>query len=233
MAFTDIFIRKPVLASVVSLFLLLLGLRAAVDLNVREYPLIENAIITVSTTYTGADAELVKGFITTPLEREIATAEDIDYLTSSSTTGVSTITANVRTGADPDQVLTQVVTKVNKLRNELPEGSEDPVLNLEVGEQVGTMYISFYSEMLPVNRVADYVIREVEPKLSTLPGVQRASADTTAIFAMRIWLDQEQMTALEVTASDVRAALLQNNVLSAVGSSKGSMVQVISRQTPT
>lgn len=226
MAFTDIFIRKPVLASVVSLFLLLLGLRAAFDLNVREYPLIENAIITVSTTYTGADAELVKGFITTPLEREIATAEDIDYLTSSSSPGISTITAHVRTGANPDQVLTQIVTKVNKLRNELPENSEDPVLNLAVGEQVGTMYLSFFSDVLPVNRVADYVIREVEPKLSTLPGVQRASADTTAIFAMRIWLDQEQMTALGVTASDVRAALLENNVLSAVGSTKGSMVQI-------
>ncbi|TCO78383.1 efflux RND transporter permease subunit [Chromatocurvus halotolerans] len=226
MAFTDIFIRKPVLASVVSLFLLLLGLRAAFDLNVREYPLIENAIITVSTTYTGADAELVKGFITTPLEREIATAEDIDYLTSNSSPGISTITAHVRTGANPDQVLTQIVTKVNKLRNELPENSEDPVLNLAVGEQVGTMYLSFFSDVLPVNRVADYVIREVEPKLSTLPGVQRASADTTAIFAMRIWLDQEQMTALGVTASDVRAALLENNVLSAVGSTKGSMVRI-------
>ncbi len=226
MAFTDIFIRKPVLASVVSLFLLLLGLRAAVDLNVREYPLIENAIITVSTTYTGADAALVEGFITTPLEREIATAEDIDYLTSSSNPGISVITAHVRTGADPDQVLTQVVTKVNKLSNELPQASEDPVLNLEVGEQVGTMYISFFSEVLPVNRVADYVIREVEPKLSTLPGVQRASADTTAIFAMRIWLDQEQMRALGVTASDVRVALADNNVLSAVGSTKGSMLQI-------
>ena len=226
MAFTDIFIRKPVLASVVSLFLLLLGLRAAVDLNVREYPLIENAIITVSTTYTGADASLVEGFITTPLEREIATAEDIDYLTSSSNPGISVITAHVRTGADPDQVLTQVVTKVNKLSNELPQASEDPVLNLEVGEQVGTMYISFFSEVLPINRVADYVIREVEPKLSTLPGVQRASADTTAIFAMRIWLDQEQMRALGVTASDVRVALADNNVLSAVGSTKGSMLQI-------
>jgi multidrug efflux pump len=226
MAFTDIFIRKPVLASVVSLFLLLLGMRAATELNVREYPLIENVIITVSTTYTGADAELVKGFITTPLEREIATAEDIDYLTSTSSAGLSVITAHVRTGANPDQVLTQVSSKVNKLRNELPRNSEDPVLNLAVGEQVGTMYLSFYSEALSVNRVADYVIREVEPKLSTLPGVQQASSDTKAIFAMRIWLDQEQMTALGVTGSDVRAALQANNVLSAVGATKGSLVQV-------
>ncbi|QIB65192.1 efflux RND transporter permease subunit [Kineobactrum salinum] len=226
MAFTDIFIRKPVLASVVSLFLLLLGLRAATELNVRQYPFIENAVITVATTYTGADAELIKGFITTPLEREIATAEDIDYLTSNSSPGLSTISAYVRMGADPDQVLTQVVTKVNKLRNELPRESEDPVINLAVGEQIATMYISFYSDVLAVNRLADYVIREVEPKLSTLPGVQRASADTTGIFAMRVWLDQQRMAALNVTASDIRAALGSNNVLSAVGSTKGNMVQM-------
>ncbi len=226
MAFTDLFIRKPVLATVVSLFLVVLGLRAAGELNVREFPLLENAVITVSTTYTGADAELIKGFITTPLEREIATAENIDYLTSNSTRGLSVIAAYVRTGANPDEVLTQVVTKVNKLRNELPRESEDPVLNLAVGEQVGTMYISFSSTELPINRVADYVIREVEPKLATLPGVQRASADTTDIFAMRIWLDSERLTALDLTASDVRAALQTNNVLSAVGATRGSMFEV-------
>ncbi len=226
MKFTDLFIRRPVLAVVVSLFLVVLGLRAASELNVREYPLIENAVITVSTTYTGADADLIRGFITTPLEQEIATAEDIDYLTSSSNRGVSSISAYVRTGADPDEVLAQVVTKVNKLRNQLPRESEDPVINLAVGEQVGSMYISFTSDQLPVNRVADYVIREVEPKLTTLPGVQRAAAQTTAIFAMRIWLDPERMTALGITASEVRAALAANNVLSAVGSTKGSMVEI-------
>ncbi|MBA6413896.1 efflux RND transporter permease subunit [Parahaliea sp. F7430] len=226
MKFTDIFINKPVLATVVSLFLVVLGLRAASELNVREYPMIQTAVITVSTAYIGADAELIRGFITTPLEQEIATAEGIDYITSNSTRGMSIITANVRSDANADEVLTQVVTKVNKLRNQLPRESEDPVINLAVGEQVGSMYISFTSDELPINRVADYVIREVEPKLSTLPGVQSAKAETNAIFAMRIWLDQERMTALNVTASDVRAALLANNVLSAVGASKGSMIQI-------
>ncbi|MEZ5554536.1 efflux RND transporter permease subunit [Haliea sp.] len=226
MKFTDIFIHKPVLATVVSLFLLILGLRAATELNVREYPMIETAVITVSTPYIGADAELIKGFITTPLEQEIATAEGIDYLTSSSTRGLSTISAYVSTEADPDEVLTQVVTKVNKLRNELPREAEDPVLDLAIGEQVGSMYISFISDQLPTNRVADYVIREVQPKLSTLPGVLRASANSTSVFAMRIWLDQERMTALGMTASGVRAALAANNVLSAVGASKGSMVEI-------
>ena len=226
MKFTDLFIHKPVLATVVSLFLLILGVRAATELNVREYPMIENAVITVSTPYIGADAELIKGFITTPLELEIATAEGIDYLTSTSVRGLSTISAYVSTEADPDEVLTQVVTKVNKLRNELPQEAEDPVLDLAIGEQVGSMYISFISDQLPTNRVADYVVREVQPKLSTLPGVLRASANSTSVFAMRIWLDQERMTALGLTASEVRAALASNNVLSAVGASKGSMVEV-------
>ncbi|WP_116367939.1 efflux RND transporter permease subunit [Parahaliea mediterranea] len=226
MKFTDIFIHKPVLASVVSLFLLVLGLRAASDLNVREYPMIENAVITVSTAYIGADAELIRGFITTPLEQEIATAENIDYISSNSTQGLSNISAYVRTDADPDEVLTQVVTKVNKLRNQLPQESEDPVITLAIGEQVGSMYISFDSDVLPTNRVADYVIREVEPKLATLPGVLRADADTTAVFAMRIWLDHQRMTALNVTAGEVRQALASNNILSAVGSTKGSMLSV-------
>ena len=226
MKFTDIFIRKPVLATVVSLFLLVLGLRAATELNVREYPVIETAVVTVTTAYVGADAELIKGFITTPLEQEIATAEGIDYLTSSSIRGVSIISAYVSTEADPDEVLTQIVTKVNKLRNELPREAEDPALDLAIGEQVGSMYISFISDQLPTNRVTDYVVREVQPKLSTLPGVLRASTGSTSVFAMRIWLDQERMTALGLTASEVVAALAANNVLSAVGASKGSMVEI-------
>jgi multidrug efflux pump len=226
MKFTDIFIRKPVLATVVSLFLLVLGLRAATELNVREYPVIETAVVTVTTAYVGADAELIKGFITTPLEQEIATAEGIDYLTSSSIRGVSIISAYVSTEADPDEVLTQIVTKVNKLRNELPREAEDPALDLVIGEQVGSMYISFISDQLPTNRVTDYVVREVQPKLSTLPGVLRASTGSTSVFAMRIWLDQERMTALGLTASEVVAALAANNVLSAVGASKGSMVEI-------
>ena len=226
MKFTDIFIRKPVLATVVSLFLLVLGLRAATELNVREYPVIETAVVTVTTAYVGADAELIKGFITTPLEQEIATAEGIDYLTSSSIRGVSIISAYVSTEADPDEVLTQIVTKVNKLRNELPREAEDPALDLVIGDQVGSMYISFISDQLPTNRVTDYVVREVQPKLSTLPGVLRASTGSTSVFAMRIWLDQERMTALGLTASEVVAALAANNVLSAVGASKGSMVEI-------
>lgn len=226
MKFTDIFINKPVLATVVSLFILLLGLRAGSELNVRQYPLVENAVINVNTTYIGADADLVQGFITTPMEQEVATAEGIDYITSTSANGLSAIRAYVRMDADPDEVLTQVSTKVNKLRNQLPEGSEDPVVELTVGDPTAAMYLAFYSDSMNTSRITDYVIREVEPKLATIPGVQRADVEGSRTFAMRIWLDPERMAALSLTASDVTAALRANNVLSAVGSTKGSMLMI-------
>jgi multidrug efflux pump len=226
MKFTDIFIQKPVLATVVSLLIFLVGLRSAVELNVRQYPELQNAAITVNTVYVGADADLVEGFVTTPLEREIASAEGIDYISSTSLAGVSSIQANVRLGADPNEVLTQVSAKVNKLRSQLPENSEDPVIELTVGETTAAMYASFYSDVLDNGQITDYLTRVVEPKLATIPGVQRAPVIGNRTFAMRIWLAPERMTALGVTASDVHEALRRNNVLSAVGSTKGSMVSV-------
>jgi multidrug efflux pump len=226
MKFTDLFIRKPVLATVVSLLIFLVGLRSAVELNVRQYPELENAVITVATVYVGADADLVQGFVTTPLEREIASAEGIDYIVSTSLAGASSIQAYVRLGVDADDVLTQVAAKVNKLRNELPEGSEDPVVELSVGETTAAMYMSFYSEALDNGQITDYLTRVVQPKLATVAGVQRAPIIGNRTFAMRIWLIPERMTALGVTASDVYDALERNNVLSAVGSTKGSMVRV-------
>jgi multidrug efflux pump len=226
MKFTDIFIQKPVLATVVSLLIFLVGLRSAVELNVRQYPELQNAVITVSTVYVGADADLVQGFVTTPLEREIASAEGIDYIQSTSLLGVSSIQAYVRLGSDPSEVLTQVSAKVNKLRSQLPENSEDPVIELAVGESTAAMYMSFYSSVLDNGQITDYLTRVVEPKLATVPGVQRAPIIGNRTFAMRIWLDPQRMTALGVTASDVNDALRNNNVLSAVGATKGSMVSV-------
>lgn len=226
MKFTDIFIHKPVLASVVSLFIVLLGLRAAVDLNVRMFPFVENSVITVSTVYVGADADLVQGFITAPLETEIATAEGIEYLTSTSGNGMSTIRAFVQENADADEVFTQVLSRVNKLRSELPAGSEDPVVQLGAGDDVGDMYLSFTSDSMDLTQITDYLIREVEPKLATIPGVQRANIEGDRAYAMRIWLDPARMAALDVTASDVRQALTANNVLSAVGATKGSMMML-------
>ena len=226
MKFTDIFINKPVLAIVVSLFILLFGLRAGTDLNVRQYPELQNAVISVSTTYFGADAELMQGFITTPLEREVASAEGIDYLTSSSSAGVSSIQAYIRLGYDPNQALTQIAAKVNKLRNQLPAESEDPVVELQQGETIAAMYVSFASTVLDNNQITDYLTRVVEPKLATIPGVQRADILGAGNFAMRVWMKPDRMTALKVTASDVYNALRANNVLSALGSTKGQMVSV-------
>ncbi|MEE4297090.1 MAG: efflux RND transporter permease subunit, partial [Wenzhouxiangella sp.] len=226
MQFTDVFIRKPVLAIVVSLFILLLGVRAIFDLNVRQFPEIQNAVVTVSTTYIGADADLVQGFITTPLEREVAQAEGIDYLVSSSVPGVSVIQAFLRLDANPNDVLTEIAAQVNKLRSELPEQAEDPVVDLSVGQQVAAMYLSFFSEILDDSQITDYLVRQVEPELATIPGVQQAQILGAGTFAMRIWLDPERMAAQGVTGLDVRQALQSNNVLSAVGRTKGQMVTI-------
>ncbi len=226
MKFTDIFINKPVLAIVVSLFIMLFGLRAFSSLNVREYPELQNAVINVSTTYFGADADLIQGFITTPLEREIASAEGIEYLTSSSAAGISTIQAYIRLDQDPNEALTQISAKINKLRGQLPQESEDPVIDLQQGQQIAAMYVSFASERLDNNQITDYLTRVIQPKLVTVPGVQRADILGAGSFAMRVWLKPDRMTALQVTASDVDAALRNNNVLSALGATKGQMVSV-------
>jgi multidrug efflux pump len=226
MSFTDIFIRRPVLASVVSLMIFLLGLRSAGELVVRQYPELQNAVVTVVTTYIGADADLIQGFITTPLEQEIASAEGIDYLSSTSIPGVSSIQAYVRLGYDPNEALTQIVAKVNKMRRELPQGSEDPIVELAVGASVAAMYVSFYSDVLDNNQITDYLVRVVQPKLATVPGVQRARIAGGRVFAMRVWLNPDAMTALGVTASDVYRALQRNNVLAAVGATKGTMVAI-------
>lgn len=226
MKFTDIFINKPVLAMVVSLFILIFGLRAFSELNVRQYPELRNAVINVTTVYYGADADLIQGFITTPLEREIASAEGIDYLSSTSSAGVSTIQAYIRLDQDPNEALTQIAAKVNKMRGQLPPESEDPVIDLQQGQQIAAMYVSFASETLNNNQITDYLTRVVQPKIVTVAGVQRADILGAGTFAMRVWLKPERMAALQVTASDVSNALSSNNVLAAVGSTKGQMVAI-------
>lgn len=226
MRFTDIFIRKPILASVVSLLILLLGFRAISEMNVRQFPEIKNAVVTVSTVYVGADADLIQGFITTPLEREIAAAEGIDYLVSNSVAGASTIQAYLRLDYEPNEALTQIAAQVNKIRSELPENARDPVISLQMGQSVAAMYLSFYSEVLGNNQITDYLVRVIEPQLATIPGVQRAEILGARTFAMRIWLDPAKMAAYNLTGSDVSSALRNNNVLAALGSTKGQMVTV-------
>ncbi|ULQ48041.1 efflux RND transporter permease subunit [Flagellatimonas centrodinii] len=226
MHFTDIFIKRPVLATVISLIILLLGLRAGLDLTVREYPELQNAQITVSVAYPGADPALIEGFITTPLEREIATADGIDYLTSSSVQNASTITANLRLTKDPNEALTEIAAKVNKLRSQLPEGSEDPVIQIAEGGGTAAMYLSFYSEVLDQSQITDYLSRVVEPQLSAIEGMEKAEIIGARTYAMRVWLKPERMAAHNITASEVYSRLRSQNVLSAVGETKGNYVRI-------
>jgi len=226
MNFTDIFIRRPVLAIVVSLLILLVGLRSLQLLNVSQYPKSETAVVRVMTTYTGADAELIKGFITTPLEREIASADGIDYLESSSSQGSSTITAHLELNYPPYDALTQITSKVNRIRPELPADSEEPVLEVAIGETTSAMYMSFNSTTRPANKITDYLIRVVQPKVEAVTGVQQAEILGGRNFAMRVWLDPARMHALNITPENVYRALLANNFQAAVGKTKGDAISV-------
>lgn len=226
MNFTDIFIKRPVLATVVSLLILLLGARSLDLLNVREYPETSNAVISINTPYVGADAELVKGFITTPLEKAVGGIDGIDYLESSSIQGLSSIKAHLQMDYDPYQALTQVTAKVNKVKNELPEASENPIIDVQVGETTASMYISFFSDVLKNNQVTDYLVRVVQPKLQGISGIQSAEVLGARTFAMRIWLKPEKMAAYSLTPADVARTLENNNYLTAVGSTKGKTITV-------
>ncbi|MCK6369981.1 MAG: efflux RND transporter permease subunit [Gammaproteobacteria bacterium] len=226
MHFTDIFIRRPVLATVLSLLILLVGLRSLQLLTVSQYPESSSAVVTVSTAFVGADADLVQGFITTPLERSIASADGIDYLESSSLQGISVITAHLELDYDPWDALTQITAKVNRVRDELPEGSEDPTINIAIGETTADMYLSFNSDTLPANRITDYLVRVVQPKIEAVSGVQEAEILGGRFYAMRIWLDPVRMTALKVTPGDVHRALEANNYQAAVGRTKGESLAV-------
>jgi multidrug efflux pump len=226
MTFTDLFIRRPVLSSVISLLILVLGLRSVELLPVREFPETQNAVVTVMTAYTGADPALVAGFITTPLENSIAQANGIDYLTSSSAQSVSTIQANLRLNYDPNKALTEINTKVNAVLNQLPRESQQPVLTIAIGETIDSMYIGFYSKVLTTNQITDYLIRVVQPKLQTIDGVQTAEILGKHQFALRAWLDPKKMAAYGLTATDVSNALAANDFISAVGRTKGQMVTV-------
>jgi multidrug efflux pump len=226
MHFTDLFIRRPVLAIVVSLFILVLGLRSIGVLNVREFPYTQNAVVTVSTVYFGADPALIAGFITSPLENSIAQANGIDYISSTSLQGVSTIQATLRLNYDSAKAMTEINTRVNAVLNQLPKDSQLPVVTLTVGEPVDSMYIGFYSKGLPTNKITDYLFRVVQPKLQAVEGVQTAEILGKRLFAMRAWLDPSKMAAYGLTATDVSNALAANDFISAVGRTKGQMVTV-------
>ncbi|AWN15963.1 efflux RND transporter permease subunit [Salinisphaera sp. LB1] len=226
MKFTDLFVNRPVLAIVVSTLILVLGLRAVTGLTVRQYPKTENATVTVTTAYYGADAQTMAGFVTQPLEQAIAQAQGIDYLSSSSVSGVSTITATLRLNYDANRALSEINTQVNSVRNKLPPAAQQPVLTVQTGETIDAMYMGFYSDELPTNNITDYLARVVKPKLDSIAGVQTAELLGARQFALRAWLDPARMAAHGVTASDVHAALAANNYLAAIGSTKGQAVTV-------
>ncbi|WP_448044463.1 efflux RND transporter permease subunit [Bradyrhizobium liaoningense] len=226
MRFTDIFIRRPVLALVVSALILVLGLRSMATLSILQYPRTQNAIVTVSTAYAGADSDIIAGFITTPLENAIAQANGIDYMTSSSVTGSSTITVNLRLNYDSGKAMTEINAKVNSVLNQFPSGTQQPTLTLKVGQTIDAMYIGFASEVLAPNQITDYLTRVVQPRLQAVSGVQTAELLGAKKFALRAWLDPDKLAAYGLTASEVSTALSGNDYISGLGTTKGRLVQV-------
>ena len=227
MNFTDLFIRRPVLALVISLLIIIGGLQAIRSLNVRQYPISENASVTVTTVYVGASADLVRGFITTPLERAIAAADGIDYIESQSSQGMSTINVRLKLNYDATKALAEVSSKVDQVRRDLPPEAEVPVINIESADsQFAAAYLSFTSTDLEQNEITDYLVRVVQPRLSALEGVQRADILGARTFAMRIWLKPDRMAAYNISPAQVRQALAANNYLAALGQTKGSLIQI-------
>ena len=222
--FTDIFVRRPVLAMAVSLMIFIFGIRALGSLQVREYPKMENTVITVTTVYPGASADVVQGFVTTLLEKSIASAEGIDYMTSSSNDNVSTVTAFIKLNYDANTAFTDIMSKVAEVRGSLPSNSKEPLINKDTGQSTDLMYISFSSDKMTPEQITDYISRAVVPKLETVSGVSKAEILGAKTFAMRIWLNLTKMAALGITPLDVSQALLNNNFQSAAGKTKGEYV---------
>ena len=227
MKLTDLFVRRPVLAIVINLVILLAGYQSIRSLNVRQYPRSDLSVVSVTTVYVGANADLVRGFLTTPLEQVIASAEGIDYMESTSAQGLSTINVHLKLNFDTNAALTQIQAKIAQVRNDLPPEAEAPTVNVATtDDQVASMYLSFYSDDLEPNQITDYLTRVVQPKIASINGVQRADILGARTFAMRIWLLPDKMASLNVSPTDVQKALAGNNYLSALGATKGSMISV-------
>lgn len=225
MRFTDIFVHRPVLATVVSLLILLLGVRAAMEMEIRQYPELESTTVTVATAYPGASSQLIQGFVTTPLQQAIAEADGIDYLTATSRQGSSIIQAKMKLNYDANDALSEIQAKVASQRNELPDAARDPVIESETGDSTALMYIAFHSDSLPVSQITDYLTRVVQPQLQALSGVGKADL-LGRTFAMRIWLDPARLASLDITPREVAEVLKANNYQAAVGSIEGDLVRV-------
>jgi len=226
MKFTDIFIRRPVLASVVSLVILVVGMRSFSSLQVLAYPKTENGVVTITTLFPGADPDSIAGFITTPMETAIAQANGIDYMQSISQSGTSTITAYLRQNYDTSKAAAEINIKVSSVLNQLPAGTLQPIITVTVGQTIDAMYLGFTSNTLASNQITDYLTREVQPKLQALEGVQTAEIIGGQTFSLRAWLDPNKLQAYGLTAGDVSNAMASNDYISAVGTTKGQMIQV-------
>lgn len=227
MRFTDIFVKRPVLAIVVSLLILIAGIQAVRDLSVRQYPRNDNSTVTINTTYIGASAELVRGFITTPLERAVSGADGVAYVSSSSQQSLSTVSVRLELNYDPIKALSEISSKVNQVRGDFPAEAEIPVINVESADStVASAYLSFTSDILEPNQVTDFLTRVVQPRLAARDGVQRAEILGGRNFAMRIWLDTQLLAAHSITPLEIRQALGANNYLSALGKTKGAQVEI-------
>ncbi|ASJ76396.1 efflux RND transporter permease subunit [Granulosicoccus antarcticus] len=227
MQFTDLFIKRPVLAAVVSLLILIAGIQAISSLSVRQYPRNDNAVVTVTTAYIGASADLVRGFISTPLERAVSSADGVDYVESSSQLGLSTVKIRLELNYDPIKALSEISSKVNQVRGDLPPEAEIPIINVESADSAfASAYLSFTSDILKANQITDFLTRVAQPRLSALDGVQRAEILGGRNFAMRIWLDSKLLAAHNITPLQVRTALAANNYLSALGKTKGALIEV-------
>ncbi len=226
-SFTDLFVRKPVIALVVNIVILVMGVVAYAQLNTRQYPRSDSAVVNISTVYFGASAETVRGYITTQLERAVSSADGIDYIESESFAGMSTIRAYLKLNYDTNAALAQMSAKIDQVRNELPPESESPSISVESSDnQFASVYMSFYSDTLSQNQITDYLNRMVQPRLASVPGVQKADVLGGRVYAMRVWLKPDELAARNLSPAQVRQALVNNNALSAVGATKGSMLRV-------
>src|SRR6202041_2749656 len=224
MVWTDIFIKRPVLGLVSTLLTLLMGLKAGTSLPIRQYPKLSNTVVNVTTVYPGASADLIQGFITTPIEQAVASAEGVDYMTSSSVLGTSTIQVYVKLNFDPNQALTEVLAKVNSVKYLIPKEAFDPVVSKATGDTIAVMYLGFSSDVLDGSAISDYLTRVVQPVLSTVDGVASADILGGQTFAMRLWLDPVRMAGRNVSPTDVAAAIAANNFQAAAGQTKGYFI---------
>jgi len=224
MSFSDLFIRRPVLSTVLACMILLLGFQGIFNLSIRQYPKVDETAITITTSYPGASADLIQGFISAPIARAVASTENIDYVTSSSRPSSSTVTVQMKLGSNPDVALTEVLSKVQGVRGTLPDASKDPVIVKGTGQQFAMMYISMQNPNMTKEQLTEYIERVIRPRMSTVEGVADVQIFGAQQYSMRVWIDPIRLAARGVTAAEVLAAINNSNFLSAPGNTQNEYV---------